>query len=90
MGLCGESENTAAAGAALPGMPVNLFALHDGHSLQVGTAKMSEAGGTFEIEAVRVMHNHDLPLEQSRTLRHSYCDYCRLSMKSWESLHVQH
>lgn len=49
-------------------MSVKIFALHNKHAVQVATATVSEAGATYETEAVRRMHNPDIPREQGADL----------------------
>lgn len=45
-------------------MPGELYGLQNGHAAQAGTVTLSEAGATFEIEAVRSLHRHNIPWEQ--------------------------
>lgn len=54
-------SKTATASWIVPGVPVNLFAVQDGHSKEVGTATVSEAGAISVRRPVQGTHDQDLP-----------------------------
>lgn len=51
----------AAAREIVPGAHVNLFAVHDGHAQEAGTATLSKAKKYFVNELVQRFHNRYLP-----------------------------
>lgn len=61
-------DNYSALFVALPGVPLNLVALHNGHASQFGTTTVRKAGAASEIEAVRRMYIHNPPPEQVKSL----------------------
>lgn len=63
MVLLQEFDNTTRASVLLPGLPVKLYALHNGNAAQVSTLVVSQHGSTFKTEAFRSTRNHDLPCD---------------------------
>lgn len=59
-----ESGSTAGARGVLHGVPLELLALHNGHTAHVGTTIVSEAAVKSETEAVRSLLKNDLPWKQ--------------------------
>lgn len=58
MVLCREFGENAASHAAQPGAAVKLFAVHNGHAVQVGSAAVGKAGATSKTGAVKSVYNH--------------------------------
>lgn len=80
----------AAAHGILPGAPVRLFILHDGHASQAGSPSVSAAGAPFETEAVRSLQTHDLKPEQDMDLVVIHNVFIAVSIKNLQCPHQFH
>lgn len=68
MVLWEEFGKSATARGTMVGVFVKVFVLQNGHAHQMGTATVIEASASSGTEAVRRLHNYDLPFEHGMDL----------------------